>query len=129
MTPPSDRLPSAAPAVVVPLDWDSRHFGVSVGRLEGAVDDDALLIGLLSEARAGGFEVVYWFAEEGREIPARLLAEFGGSVVCRRVTYLRELASGPAASSVTARHSSESSVPIVAHERSPADLRRVTSGA
>ncbi len=122
MTVPSDNMSSAASAVVVPLGWDSRHFGISVGRLEGA-PDDALLEQLLSDARAGGCDVVYWFAEERRLIPVGLLSQFGGKVVCRRVTYLRDIATGSVAVSIGARRSSDMSSPIVALQRGPAGQR------
>jgi hypothetical protein len=44
---------------LVPLAWDSEHFGMLVGRLRSDLED-AALTAVLTRARAAGFQLVYW---------------------------------------------------------------------
>lgn len=73
------------------LEWDSKHFGFLVGRVEGAESGADDLAGLLESGRRRGLRLVYWTADAGREPSAELLARFGGRLVDRRVIFTREL--------------------------------------
>jgi dTDP-4-amino-4,6-dideoxy-D-galactose acyltransferase len=78
-------------AGIVPLAWDTAHFGIPVGRIETPEPTDENLAALLGEARRAGYQLVYWATEPARPVSAALLDEFCGSLVDRKVVYHREL--------------------------------------
>jgi dTDP-4-amino-4,6-dideoxy-D-galactose acyltransferase len=71
---------------LVPLSWDSEHFGFPVARL-AKVSDDRLAGELLRQARRENIRLVYWQLDADNEVSTDLLAEFGGRLVDRKVTY------------------------------------------
>jgi dTDP-4-amino-4,6-dideoxy-D-galactose acyltransferase len=94
-------LSSPAAAIsITHLDWDTSHFGFSVGRI-AAETTDAELHTALNEARTRAYRLVYWATPPDRAPPPRLLAEFNGRLVDRKVTFSRSLsgADQPAAKS------------------------------
>jgi GNAT superfamily N-acetyltransferase len=90
--------PSALPGVepLVRLPWDSAHFGFPVARLTVPARDTAAARRALDRARRGGVALVYWQTAPDQPVSPRLLDEFTGRLVDRRVTYLAELADTPA---------------------------------
>jgi dTDP-4-amino-4,6-dideoxy-D-galactose acyltransferase len=93
---PTMATPAAMPlaaTLVTRLDWDSVHFGFPVGRIAGSVSDIELHAAL-NQARTRAFRLIYWATAPDREAPPQLLAEFGGRLVDRKVTFARAL--GPA---------------------------------
>lgn len=78
-------------ALLEALAWDSAHFGRKVAKLTPRrLDSDALALSL-AEARRDGVWLVYWLAEAGQVVEARLLHEFGGERVSGHVRYARTL--------------------------------------
>ena len=73
-------------SLLVPLSWDSTHFGFPVARLE-KVSDGWLAFELLQQARRQNIALVYWQLDPAKEAPADLLAEFAGRLVDWKVTY------------------------------------------
>src|SRR5437667_9508861 len=69
-----------------PLAWDSAHFGFPVAALTCDGPDEAARAALAA-ARARGIRLVYWFAPPGRDVPGRLLADFGGCLADRKATF------------------------------------------
>ncbi len=82
---------SKAQPRLVPLSWDSAHFGFPVGRMESATDI-AQAAAVLKQARGDGIELVYWQPQADEEVSAELLHEFTGSLVDRKATYQIDLA-------------------------------------
>ena len=77
-------------AVVDRLEWDSRHFGLMVGRLSGP-GDEAMIAAGLEAARRDGFDLVYLATEPGQTVGERLLDEYWGRRWTTNVTFGREL--------------------------------------
>ncbi len=75
---------------VTPLDWDTNHFGFQVGRI-AADATDAELKAALCDARSRGYRLLYWATSPERMPALRLLDEFGGRLVDRKVTFARSL--------------------------------------
>jgi hypothetical protein len=82
-------VPIAAPSVMR-LEWDSNHFGFAVGRIAGSASDSELNDALV-EARNRAFRLIYWATTADRSAPPQLLAQFGGRLVDRKVTFARAL--------------------------------------
>lgn len=82
------------------LEWDSDHFGFSVARIAADATDEQLQASL-AEARARRYRLVYWATAPDRAPPPRLLTDFDGRIVDRKVTFARPLPPGgqPAESS------------------------------
>lgn len=76
---------------LIPLEWDSAHFGFPTARLEPAeLADDALTQGL-REARLRRFRLVYWFASAERAaVPDAPIREFDGRLVDRKATFVAD---------------------------------------
>jgi dTDP-4-amino-4,6-dideoxy-D-galactose acyltransferase len=72
------------------LEWDSNHFGFDVARIPSDIADADLHVAL-SEARRGGYRLVYWATNAERGAPPWLLSEFDGRLVDRKVTFARQL--------------------------------------
>jgi dTDP-4-amino-4,6-dideoxy-D-galactose acyltransferase len=90
---PTIATPLATPIAttsIARLEWDSVHFGFQVGRIAGDVSDLELEAALI-QARNRMFRLIYWATAPDRQAPARLLAEFDGRLVDRKVTFAREL--------------------------------------
>jgi dTDP-4-amino-4,6-dideoxy-D-galactose acyltransferase len=69
-----------------PLSWDSSHFGMAVGRLDGEVSDNATLVRGLDQAKAAGARLVYFLHTRPFTVDDETLLAYGG----RRVGgYLR----------------------------------------
>jgi dTDP-4-amino-4,6-dideoxy-D-galactose acyltransferase len=75
---------------VTSLDWDTNHFGFQVGRVASELTD-AELKAALSEARTRGYRLLYWATSPDRMPSIRLLDEFGGRLVDRKVAFARPL--------------------------------------
>ncbi|HEY7429004.1 MAG TPA: GNAT family N-acetyltransferase [Gemmataceae bacterium] len=73
-------------SLLVPLKWDSEHFGFPVARLE-TVSDARLAFELLRQARRRNIVLVYGQLDAAKEFPGDLLAEFAGRLVDWKVTY------------------------------------------
>jgi dTDP-4-amino-4,6-dideoxy-D-galactose acyltransferase len=71
---------------LVPLSWDSAHFGFPVARLE-KVSDERLAFELLKQARRQNIVLVYWQLDSTQEAPSDLLTEFAGRLVDWKATY------------------------------------------
>jgi GNAT superfamily N-acetyltransferase len=78
--------------LLVPLAWDSEHFGFPVARLSVPGDDIATAAAGLAEARRRRIALVYWQVPPDVVVPPALLAEFGGSLVDRKATFAGDLA-------------------------------------
>ena len=73
---------------VTHLDWDTNHFGFPVGRIAAEITDLELRAAL-SDARTRGYRLLYWATSPDRIPALRLLDEFGGRLVDRKVTFAR----------------------------------------
>ncbi len=73
------------------LDWESGHFQLEAAQLSPADLDESALTAALCHARADRVRLVVWPAAAGRAISARLLSEFGGTLVDRKLTFGRSL--------------------------------------
>lgn len=70
------------------LEWDSRHFGISVARL--SPDPNLLPAGLESAARAG-IRLAYWSCAPEEASPNEAATELGGTLVDSKCIYERLL--------------------------------------
>jgi dTDP-4-amino-4,6-dideoxy-D-galactose acyltransferase len=86
----STATPTARPALAR-LDWECAHFEVDAAQLGDAELNDGALAAALRLARQRGVRLVVWPARGGRNVPAELLAEFGGVLVDRKATFSRPL--------------------------------------
>ncbi|MEX2141314.1 MAG: GNAT family N-acetyltransferase [Pirellulales bacterium] len=98
----------AAATSIAHLDWDTSHFGFSVGRIAPEATD-AELHAALNEARSRRYRLVYWATTSDRAPPSRLLTEYDGRLVDRKVTYSRTL---PGANPPQARSSDATVAPF-----------------
>lgn len=101
----------AASTSLTHLDWDTGHFGFLVGRI-GSDATDADLRNALSEAHTRGYRLVYWATSPDRAPPPRLLIEFEGCLVDRKVTFARSLS----ITNTSARSSGGMISPVEGHE-------------
>jgi dTDP-4-amino-4,6-dideoxy-D-galactose acyltransferase len=69
------------------LDWDSRHFGVTVARLDSSAVGESLLAEYLEQARKVGIRLLYYFDAEHRPPDEATLERFSGRQVDDRVTF------------------------------------------
>ncbi|MBW2245262.1 MAG: GNAT family N-acetyltransferase [Deltaproteobacteria bacterium] len=80
--------------MIVPLEWDSAHFGFPVARVDpgdlplGELESD------LDEASKAGLRLVYCLRPLDREIPAETLRRFGGRVLTASILYRKSLSHG-----------------------------------
>lgn len=81
----------AAPAqrteAVCHLEWDSQCFELPVGRLLPTAISSTELVEALSTARQAGLRLLYWTTPDAGWCSQPLIAEWGGRLVDRRVTY------------------------------------------
>jgi dTDP-4-amino-4,6-dideoxy-D-galactose acyltransferase len=82
------RLASKA---LVPLAWDTDHFGFSVARMHVRGSDLGAARRQLELARETNINLVYWQTETGEPAPSALLVEFGGKCVAKRVLFQADL--------------------------------------
>jgi dTDP-4-amino-4,6-dideoxy-D-galactose acyltransferase len=73
------------------LEWDSRHFGFPVCRIDGPTLDEVELEETLRSARRAKVKMVYWSTDHGRAVSQAVLDEFAGLLVDRQVTYQHDL--------------------------------------
>ena len=85
-----DDARQAATATLTRLVWDCSHFGLKVGRIAASLDDEELREAL-DTARCEQFRLLYWTTPADRDVPARLLADYNGLQVDRKVTFVRSL--------------------------------------
>ena len=76
------------------LDWDSNHFGVSIGRLKDGRMDRGRMEAALEWARAEGVACLYWLVDPASEESLSLAAEHHFEPVDRRVSFERACLSG-----------------------------------
>jgi dTDP-4-amino-4,6-dideoxy-D-galactose acyltransferase len=81
---------SARSTAIAHLDWDTKHFGFSVGRI-AAEPTDSELEATLEEGRKRKYRLVYWATSPDRTAPPHLLDDFDGRLVDRKVTFARSL--------------------------------------
>jgi GNAT superfamily N-acetyltransferase len=81
----------ALESLLKPLDWDSAHFGLKVGRIESPDIDDSDLCDLLIAAGHNGFSLLYWATRDSRHLPENILNRCSGFHVDRKTTYLIDL--------------------------------------
>ncbi len=80
---------------LIPLPWDSAHFGFRVARLTPPILDEHELIGALRAAQRDQVHLIYWDSATSSPAPQPILEEFGGLLVNGRVTYAANLAECP----------------------------------
>lgn len=83
-------------SVIEALDWDSRHFGMAVGRIASSVETPDALAAALTSARALGMQLVYWLSSDAFAPDPRTLSRFGGRRIVGRRRYCRPLSAGDA---------------------------------
>jgi GNAT superfamily N-acetyltransferase len=71
------------------LAWDSEHFGLPVAQARAA--DEGALAHALRCARERGVRLVYWADAADVRPSSALLAEYGGRLVDRKTTFVRDL--------------------------------------
>ena len=74
------------------LPWDTAHFGWATAQLTEPRLSAAALHGQLSQARADGIRLVYWFAAGDCQPDEDLLRQWSGSLVDRKATFRLSLA-------------------------------------
>jgi dTDP-4-amino-4,6-dideoxy-D-galactose acyltransferase len=79
-----------APALVE-REWDTAHFGFVVAQIPAPELESSELEEALVAARLRRIQLVYWAAHPCVHVPAKLLHEFSGALVDRKVTYERFL--------------------------------------
>jgi dTDP-4-amino-4,6-dideoxy-D-galactose acyltransferase len=79
-------MKSVASPPFVELTWDSDFFGFPVAKVVAELDDWSLNK-TLAGARAAGIRLLYYLSIEDHPVPSRLLKEFTGALVDRRVTF------------------------------------------
>lgn len=82
---------ATAPALV-PLEWESTHFGIRAAQLEDPNRDDAALAAALRHARTLGMQLVVWPASSERHVSETLCGALGGLLADRKATFVRPLA-------------------------------------
>jgi dTDP-4-amino-4,6-dideoxy-D-galactose acyltransferase len=81
-----------------PLSWDSAHFDMAVGRIEGDVSENATLVRLLDHAKAAGACLVYFLHTRPFTVDEATLQAYGGRRVAGYVRFALPL---PAPESTT----------------------------
>jgi dTDP-4-amino-4,6-dideoxy-D-galactose acyltransferase len=77
--------------VIEALDWDSSHYGMSVGRIASSVETpDGLQAALVSGATRG-IRLLYWLSSDAFIPDQRMLSRFGGRRIVGGRRYRRPL--------------------------------------
>ena len=74
------------------LDWDTAHFGWATAQLTEPRLSAAELDSQLSQARADGIRLVYWFAADDCQPAEDVLRQWRGQLVDRKATFRLSLA-------------------------------------
>ena len=80
--------------MIVPLEWDSAHFGFPVARVEPGDLPLCELESDLNQASGAGTRLVYCLRPLDRKIPEETLARFGGRALTASLLYRKSLAHG-----------------------------------
>lgn len=64
--------------VIQALDWDSSHYGMSVGRIASSVETPDALHAALVSGGTRGIRLLYWLSSDAFIPDQRLLSRFGG---------------------------------------------------
>ncbi|MDZ4820848.1 MAG: GNAT family N-acetyltransferase [Planctomycetota bacterium] len=84
-------ITAASGPTTIELDWDSRHLGQRVGRIDAQQSSDLAIADSLAQAQQQGYRLVYLSTAADHLLPAELLQQFGGELVDRKVTFSRIL--------------------------------------
>ncbi len=76
---------------LVPLAWDTQHFGFPVAEIRQPAMSDESLNQTLDMARRQGVVLVYWSTETERKLPLGLLQAYGGTHADEKATFVAEL--------------------------------------
>src|SRR5688500_13093592 len=79
------------------LDWDTDFLGYPVGRLQPTVTDEATIAALITEARRGGFRLLYWSVDPADTKGASTAQGLGAYLADHKVTFAMPVREGPAA--------------------------------
>ena len=74
-----------------PLPWDTAHYGMQVGRIDGSPRDAHALAEALDQARSAGARLVYFLHEPAFTVDEELLHGYGGRRVAGYVRLSRPL--------------------------------------
>jgi hypothetical protein len=77
--------------MLAPLEWESEHFEIRAARVVEADLSDAALAMALALGREERQQLIVWSAPSGRDVPPGLLAEYGGRLADRKITFARTL--------------------------------------
>lgn len=76
---------------MIELAWDSQFFGKKIGRLDIVEENEGFLKENLSKAFVENYDLIYLFAEQNIEISDKILQEFHGKLVDKKVTFTAEI--------------------------------------
>jgi dTDP-4-amino-4,6-dideoxy-D-galactose acyltransferase len=76
---------------LVPLAWDTQHFGFPVAEIRQTTLSDEDLSQTLDLARRQGVVLAYWSTEAERKLPSGLLQAHGGKRADQKATFVAEL--------------------------------------
>jgi GNAT superfamily N-acetyltransferase len=83
--------PSAVRPHYQHLPWDTAHYGLAVGRIDGDPRDAYALAKALDQARSAGARLVYFLHEQAFNLDEDLLHRYGGRRVGGYVRFSRPL--------------------------------------
>ncbi|MCW5916448.1 MAG: GNAT family N-acetyltransferase [Ferruginibacter sp.] len=69
------------------LDWDSDFFGYQIGRINANALNEIRLKGLIEEAKADGYKLIYLFTSPSDEIANAAASTVGAKLVDQKVTF------------------------------------------
>jgi dTDP-4-amino-4,6-dideoxy-D-galactose acyltransferase len=78
-------------STIEPLDWDSGHYGMPVGRITLSHESPDALDAALASARARGIRLLYWLSSDTFSPDKRTLSRFGGQRIVGGCRYRRAL--------------------------------------
>ncbi|MCC3158789.1 GNAT family N-acetyltransferase [Hymenobacter sp. 15J16-1T3B] len=90
-------MSSKAAPDLEPLGWDSRFFGLPIGRLRAPVPNAAALRDQLRAARQQGYRLLYWFVEPADVAALQAAAVLALRPIDHRVSFALDLPAPPAA--------------------------------
>ena len=89
--------------VIQALDWDSSHYGMSVGRIASSVETPDALHAALVSGGTRGIRLLYWLSSDAFIPDQRLLSRFGGRRIVGARRYRRLLVARDTEQPVDAR--------------------------